>query len=365
MKKLLFILLPLFLVQISCKNKLNLPEKQVHDNNLQELNPNLIKQQFFSEIEIENKIKKQIKTQINNGVLVSEMEVPFNEKTLHYLGYIHPNALSIFSKNLITNQKAPELNKKLHVYNYDNFYISTEENDTISQQNAYFALRAINILKYRYTEAYNRLIKNAMFGPKSIPSLGFNYLNSNQAIWIAFNKNPSAIASNRLYLILDGYADPNKTIDLYRNIAIINIDSENILGHLNIGSKPIYKAKTAEENRIKYLKEGLVESIIHEMFHNYIDYAHSALPEYNAIYKMRGLNSFNNFEENIVLNTSLSYFNRKGGFTNSIRNYYYPNTFDANVKSLKNNKLFNTYFKSVFNKQPNNLRADLKMNILD
>lgn len=365
MKNILFILFPLLLFQISCKNKISLSEKQWQNNNLHELNPEVIEQQNFSAIEIETKINTSIQTQINNGALVSNMKVPFNEKTLHYLGCIHPNTLKLFSKNQITNQKAPELNKKLHVYKYDYFYISTETNDTVSQQNVYYALRAINILKYRYPQAYNRLIKNTMFGPKPMPSAGFNYLNTNQAIWIGFNKNPGAIASNRLYLILDGYADTHKTIDLYRNIAIVNIDSENILGHLNLGSKPIYGNSTANKNRMDYLKEGLVESILHEMLHNYIDYAHSALPEYNALYKMRGKTSFNNFEEILVLNTSLSYLYREGGFTNKIKDYYYQNTFDANISNLKYSGLFETYFKNVFNKQPYNLREDLKLSLLN
>lgn len=363
-KKTMFLLL-LFLVKFSIAQDSSKIQLELKKHNLSWINPDSINQDEFSVTEIDDKIKVIIEKQISNKTLLVDMVVPFNEKKLMYLGFKHPNELNIFSKNQITTSNACELNSKVHIYKYDNFYISTEEDEKFSQENIYYTLRAINILKYRYNEAYSRLLLNTFSTIKTKPSTGFSYLNSNKAIWVGFNYNPTAIAANRTYLILDGYTDSNKTIDLYQNISVVNIHSNNILGKSSIGSKPIYKKSDSNINRENYLKEGLLESIIHEMLHNYIDYSHSALPEYNAIYKMRGMNSFNNFEENIVLNTSLSYFYKKGGFSNYIKDFYYTNTFDININSLKNQNLLESYFKSVFNKAPSDIKSEMKMQLLE
>lgn len=360
----LFIFVLLLYTVFSSQESLNI-QNELNEHNLNWINPKTINQNDFTEIEIENKIEALIQEQKSNNILVINMEIPFNEKKLKYLGFKHPNELNLFVKKPVNSSNASELNNKIHIFKYDDFYISIENDDKINQENVYYTLRALNILKYRYKAAFNKLFQKTFSTLKSTPSFGFNYLNTNKAIWVGFNSNPKAIASNRSYLILDGYADLNKTIDLYRNISILNIHSNNILGNSNIGSKPIYNESDAYLNRIKYLKEGLLESMVHEMLHNYIDYSHSAQPKYNAIYKMRGMKSFNNFEENIVLNTSLSYFYTKGGFTNSIKDFYYTTTFNTNMNTLKRQNLFQTYYKSVFNKEPYQINLNMKMSILE
>ncbi len=365
MKRLALIPLTYLFIQISFAQK-TLPEMtELNNHELSWINPDLINQEEFTEVEIENQIKRLVEEQTNDNLLVVEMEIPFNEKKLNYLGFIHPNNLDVFTKNQITAFTACELNRKLHIYKYGDFFISTEEDKEVNQENVYYALRAISILKYRYTEAYQRLFVDTRSPAKPKPTSGLKYLNINRAVWIGFNYNPVSIAANRMYLILDGYADSNNSIDLYRNTSNVYIHSENILGNSNIGSKPIYGETSSHLNRIKYLKEGLLESIVHEMLHNYIEYSHSALPAYNAIYKMRGMKSFNFLEENIVLNTSLSYFYKKSGFTDDVKDFYYSTIFHPNINSLQKQNLFATYYESVFNMEPDDIRTEMKMNILD
>lgn len=102
------------------------------------------------------------------------------------------------------------------------------------------------------------------------------WVNSNKAFWIAFNFNPDYIASNNTVFLGAGYFQaPNNSIGKYRNIALVNIDSKNIFGDLKpIVSRPIYKRGNNWDNYYAYMREALIESLIHEMGgHNYIDIA--------------------------------------------------------------------------------------------
>ncbi|AXT61120.1 hypothetical protein D1816_12425 [Aquimarina sp. AD10] len=340
---------------------------ELNKHDLSWINPNSINQDSLSMSEIENEIKLLVEKQANSEVFVADMIVPFNEKKLKYIGFIHPNEIGMFDNYRITSKSACEMNQKNHIYKYDDFYISTEEDDRISQENIYYSLRAYLILKYRYKKAYINLFEKTRTILKPNPSQGFDLLNTNKAFWIAFNYNPVDIAANRAYYILDGYVDDDKKISLYRNVAFVNIHSNNILGKSKFGSKPIYNEENSSLNRYSYLKEGLIETIVHEMLHNYISYAYTASREYNAINNMRNKHqgSFMPFEENIVVNTSLSYFYKQGGLKNQIKDFYYTKTFDKNIESLKTKRLFQSYYKSVFNIEPGNIKEEMKMSVLN
>jgi hypothetical protein len=316
---------------------------------------------------IDLKIFKSISEQVSKNILNEEIETTINYKKLKYLGFIHPNKTGLFNANPIStlNKNTPELDKKLHVFNYDDFYISTEINNKQNRLNIYYTLRAINILKVRYKELYNVLFKNSKKFATKKPNYA-NWVNSNKAFWIAFNNNPTYIASNNTIFLGDGYF-LNSTIGKYRNVALVNIDSENILGKSQtIGSRPIYNQEKNSDNHLKYLKDGLIESITHEMLHNYIDLAYSYKESINKIKTSRANCNFKYAEENTVLNTSLSYFIKKGGLHKKLIEYYYLNTFDFNIETLRRTNQLNEFSKVFTKSFKNKTWKDIfKLKLLD
>lgn len=335
-------------------------------------------QSGLTEAQIDTAISNRIKRAANASILNSDIEIPIDTAKLLYLGYIHPNRTNIFTSNPIGTvynngkKNTPELDTQIHVYKYGNFYFSTESDSAVDQQNVYYAIRAINILQSRYPDAFEEMFTSTMSFPTQTPNYN-QWVNSNKAFWIAFNENPEAIASNNTIFLGEGYfQSPNNNIGKYRNVALVNIDSRNIVGNnSNTGSAPIYRRETAWENYHAYMREGLIESIIHEMGHNYIDLAYT----YNdRFYKIKNARNDSNFarhaEEIAILNTSISYFTRKGGMANTLSNYYYTNTFDPKIVIINNLGKLDDYASFFSDLTPNssttngNLRTIFRLPLL-
>lgn len=315
---------------------------------------------------IDFKIYESISKQVSKGKLNEAIEIPFNYNKLNYLGFMHPNETGMFNaKPISAYNNTSELDKKLHIFNYGDFYISIEATDQPNLLNVYYTLRAINILKIRYKELYNELFKESKKFATNKP-LHANWVNSNKAFWIAFNNNPAYIASNNTVFLGEG-SFVNSTIGKYRNVSLVNIDSENILGkYPTIGSRPIYHQKKDADNHLKYLRDGLIESISHEMLHNYIELAYPYNASINKIKMNRGNSNFRYAEENAILNTSLNYFIKKGGLNQKLIKYYYRNTFDYNIETLRRTNQLTQYGK-VFeeNIQNKNWKEIFRLKILN
>jgi len=321
-------------------------------NNLKKITSgNDFNQALFNSEQIDSTIYTRIIEQVNKGLRNEEIDIPFNKQKLKYLGNIHPNETGIFEVNPISaaNNNTPELDKNLFIFKYEDFYISLESKNHEDIQNLFYTLRAINLIKIRYPERYLNLFTNTQEFATQSPKYG-NWVNSNKAFWIAFNNNPIYIASNNTIFLGDGYFS-NTEVGKYRNVSLVNINSEHILGKLpSVGSRPIYNHHLDTDNHINYLKDGLIESICHEMIHNYIDLSYTYDITINQIRQNRGNNNFKYAEENAVLNTSLTYFISKGGLNEKLISYYYKNTFDHNICQLNAASQLNKYAQ-IFTKE--------------
>ena len=327
-------------------------------------------QENLTSAQIDLEISHIIKTAALNQVLTKDIETPINTKKLIYLGYKHPNNLNIFKQNPISSNNSSNINKTLHIYKYDQFYFSTETNSATDQTHIFYSIRAIEILKNRYTEAFQMLFTNTTFYQTDRPKFE-TFANANKAFWIAFNTHPIYIAESLTTFLQEGYF-PNTDgvlVARYANIPVISIHSENILGTNNTkGSKPIYNKPTAQENYKLYMREALVETILHEMLHQYIDYAYPYNETISKIKHSRNLYAFNLAEECATMNTSLSYLMRKGGFSNTLFDYYYPTVFNYNITTLKNKNLLDSY-RAIFNNSSafsnKNLRDIFNLHLFD
>lgn len=310
-------------------------------------------QKYLTVDEIDTKIKSIITNEAQKNVPLAYVQVPINSQKIVYLGYKYPAETGIFNNySAWYNNGLGHLNVKAHFYTYDNFIFSTENDQAVDQKNVYYAIRSICILQYRYPRIYNKLFTSTQNYISNSPAFG-NFLNSNKGFWIAFNKNPIGMASNNtVYLGAGYYYNSNPQIGIWNNIAVINIHSEKILGSSNISSKLIYNKENSWENYELYMTEGLPVSMIHEMTHNYIDYAHTADADMFRIRLYRGSPNFNLAEENAVVNTIYSYFNLQGGLLNNQSKYYYKTVFEPNIKVLEAGGQIKAYAYAFSNSNP-------------
>ncbi len=321
----------------------------------------------YSLTQVDSIIYSGIIEQVDAGMLNEEIQIPYNDTKLKYLGFIHPNETNLFDANPISkkNNNTPELDKQLYIFQYGDFYVSLESKTDESILNLYYTMRAINIIQIRYPEIYQKLFTNSMQFATESPQYG-NWVNSNKAFWIAFNENPHYIASNNTIFLGAGYFQ-NSQIGKYRNVSLVNIDAENISGKLStVGSRPLYNQSSDSDNHLKYLKDGLIESICHEMIHNYIDLSYTYDPTVNTIRQNRGNSNFIYAEEIAVMNTSLTYFIEKGGLNENLISYYYKHTFNYNICLLNEANQLDLYGK-VFTKNyaPSDWKRVFKLNLFD
>lgn len=301
-----------------------------------------------------------------NKTKIVEIEVPINSKKLKFLGYMHPNDLGIFDAWKVSSQNSNSINKQLYIYQYEDFYISTENDDSTSQINIFYTIRAIILLKYYFPTVYNRLFLETKNHISKQPKFT-TFLNSNKAFWIAYNTTPDYIAKSQTSFLSDGYfpTSNNQQIEKYKNIPIIDIHSENIKGiNKKNGSFPIYKKTKSTENYLLYMKEGIIETFTHEMLHRYVDFAY---PHSNTFFKIKSFREGKNnliAEECGIMNTSLSYYLKSGYFTNAIFEYYTP-IFDANSSKMKSEKIYKTYSQAFKTWKKKNFNTPKEVFILD
>ncbi len=320
---------------------------------------------------MESEIRYVIKSADNQGIAIRDIELPINVIKLEYVGYLHPNDIGIFSANPVRSDNSASINKKLYIYRYDNFYFSTETDNIQSQKNVYYAARAVEILRAKYWLAFERLFTDTERYPSDRPKLEL-FSNMNKCYWIAFNETPDYIAKSYTSFLGEGYfpdVDGAGNVSRFRNVVVIDIHAKNILGNeTSKGSRPIYKRSTADENYTLYMKEGLIETLIHEMIHRYIDYLYPHDKMLSDIRRNRNVGVFNMAEENAVVNTSLSYLLNEGGMGDELFKYYYKEVFQSNVAALHSSGQYEPYarlFADSVTISAGNERKIFRMKVLD
>lgn len=324
-------------------------ERQLKDRNLRWIKTgNDFDQGIYRNAEeIDKEIEKRIKAYDRETAIVT-FDVPINYSRLLYEKYQKYTEFNPDIGNLNLSGSGQPLDKKAHFWRYGNIYIAVEGDSYKDQLNVYSIARAVEILKYRYPEAYQKLfIEVGNFKGKNLSYA--RWKNKYAVLLFSFDESPSHIAGG---ITANGkkanntYFD-NNGIGEYSNVSVVSIDSVNIEGKNDSGSKPIYRSG-AEENYMRYLREGLVETLVHEMIHRYIDYMNSYDESFNKIFNLRydenyPLDSRISGEEVIVTTTSLHYFQKKGGLQSSIPFYYGMDMMVSLEKLKQSSSLTNAY----------------------
>lgn len=306
----------------------------------------------------------QVEYQISNLISKSgetySIECPVNSKRLSYIGFVAPKDIAAFASDFFKANSMTQ--QKQHVYKYDIFYIAVPDNKRIDVLNLFFTVRALNIIRYKYPDAYSELVSqtllpnynkyaNAVINNKLT---NIKYLNSNKLFFIAFNQVPDAIAAGITALNNDS-SDwvKDASVKIYQNFPMISIHNTNLLGkNTGYGSNGIYNLSEPALNYQLYMRDGLVETLVHEFIHRYIDVNYTVDEFCNYLYNNRNKEdvSLVAFEEAIVRYTAANYFDNATGISPQMMRFEKVEA-DLNCIDLIKNGLMNNLIKQVQEKK--------------
>lgn len=287
----------------------------------------------------------------NVASAIIDLNIKIDTSKIQKLGYKNIDELNLLGRTKPTRIRTitdftPHVGGKFYNFQYDGIFVIQSKKDadlkTLNvnrNQNVelYYSIRAIEVLKNRFTFLYQKLISNLVY-PQIQSTERDNYTNwynRYPKIIISFNTGSNDIAISGTYLDPAplNFNSNGQSMSLYENFPIISINSENIKGtNQTAGSYPIYKRSNPQENYLLYLKEGLLHSICHELIHRYIDINNikkGSISNYISFGNGRiNRNDPNydknlyNIEEAIVNRTLDKYFNQAGGLSSDLLNFY-------------------------------------------
>ncbi|MBL9105982.1 MAG: hypothetical protein JNL82_33985 [Myxococcales bacterium] len=247
---------------------------------------------------------------------------------LTYLGHQHINATGAFTEaDVVAPDNFSWLDGMRHIYRYDqHIYIMTVGDGPADQLEVYYAVRALEVLRTGYPEAWQQLLIKPFELPAEDVLDGFGWKNRLRSLVLSFDPSPFYIAAGLTILDTAPIKNMQSGLDEYNNVAAISLDSETILGTMpDIGSEPIYMKPTADENFLRYMREGAVETLVHELLHTRIDRLNSVDPGMNLLYDHRVDNDACakwELEEALVAAASLLLFRKLGGVGETYLDYY-------------------------------------------
>lgn len=261
------------------------------------------------------------------------MDVPINRNRLaapaqHVYKDFEPRAMKL------RNQPG---DTRMYVWRYDDVDVLVAGDSPRDQLNVYATARALEILRHRYPKAYQTLfVEPRQYA--GIPPMR-SFVNRFDRIMVVFDSTTDAsVAESGSALGQAIGVSAPVPHQQWSNAAVIAIDSENILGGSFTGSRPLYRAGP-EENNMRYLREGLVETLVHEMLHRVIDTKRNLDPLATLIAEARFGRPLNShWEEVFITNTSLTFFQKHGGLQAPIP-YYYRGIMDGNIAVLHAHRL--------------------------
>ena len=254
---------------------------------------------------------------------------------LEYLGYLHPNATGAFTTDdVITPSNIAWLDGERHVYRYGgSIYVMTEQDEARDQLEVFFTVRALELLRVDHPATYQALLVDTAEYPAEAPIDGLGWKNRTRSVVISFDTTPLYIAAG--ITVLDAAPTLDQGLDLYSNVPAISIDRETILGASDqVGSRPIYDKPGDDENFLRYMREGVAETLVHELLHRYVDRLNSVDAAMNDLYFRRGdMQACARFEleEALVAAASLLHFRAAGGVGETYLDYY-DVVLDANLE---------------------------------
>ena len=286
---------------------------------------------------------------------------------LEYLGHIHPNDSGAFTTNdVVSKDNIAWLDGERHVYRYDEaVYLMTEQDGAVDQLQVFFTVRALELLRHGHPTAYQRLVVDTAQYPADPVLQGLDWKNRERSLVFSFDTSPLYIAAG--ITVLDAAPTKDKGVNLYSNVPAISIDRETILGAMpDIGSRPIYQRPSDDENFLRYLREGLADTVLHELLHRYVDRLNSVDARMNALYFRRTDQTACarwELEEALVAAASLLHFRKDGSIGDTYLEYY-DLVLDTNLAVVKKCPEYMTTWKDQF-ASPSGVHERYDLRLLD
>jgi hypothetical protein len=137
----------------------------------------------------------------------------------------------------------------------------------------------------RVRPAAYEFITSTMRFPTAPPLPGARRFDRAAAIFVSFDKTPKFIAAGAT---VDGLSAREDSMTLSSNYSLISIDEETIRGNdPNVGSRRIYKLPTPDANYRRYMTDGVMFTLVHEMAHRHIDHVRSTSQLARTMYEAR------------------------------------------------------------------------------
>lgn len=265
-------------------------------------------------------------------------DVAIADAPLTYLGQMHPDESGAFSTDdAVAAGGIAWLDSPRHIYRYaEDIYIMTEADDAVAQLEVYYTARALEILRTDHPAVYERLVVEPGEYAQEPTLDGLGWKNRLRALVISYDTSPLYIAAG--VTVLDAAPVATMGVDAYSNTAAISIDRETILGASEeVGTRPVYGEPSDDANLLRYLREGLAETLVHELLHTRVDRLNSVDARMNELY-FRRTDPFAcarfALEEALVAASSLLHFREAGGLSDAYLDYY-DAVLDANLAAVE------------------------------
>jgi hypothetical protein len=143
---------------------------------------------------------------------------------------------------------------------------------------------ALDSLRTARPSAYEFLTSTLRF-PTAPPLANTNRIDRSGVVVFSFDKTPDHVAAA---VQVDGRFVFADDLQLYTNVGLISIDEETIVGNeADNGSRRIYRLPTDSANYRRYMTDGVIFSMVHEMAHLHISHIRGSSRLAAAIYEAR------------------------------------------------------------------------------
>ena len=200
---------------------------------------------------------------------------PVAAEQLAYLGYVSPPTCFPYDG---VHAPPPGLRRPHHVYRYgERFAVLTASDGRRDQLIAYAVLRAFELLRRREAPLFEALFVGPQTPAAQLarirardPDKPVRFLNLTRAIAVVIDGGGPAIARSNYDLgtreveAVAREGAPPTEVDVFRNVGTIYLDRAAIEGH---GSRELYGGDDLTANFVRYLRDGLVETLVHEGLH--------------------------------------------------------------------------------------------------
>jgi len=204
-----------------------------------------------------------------------EAQVPVARDQLSYLGYRLPKSLEPYSK---VHALPSQLRHPHHVYRYREFTILVETEGRREQLCVYATARALELLRTRWPREFEVLFRGPQSAKAQLKAIRsrdakkpVSFLNLDLAhTFVWQGRSGGAIASSsydlgtRAQVVLQ---DGRRKLELglFRNVSTTYLNLTAIQG---FRSQKLYQRTSLRENFLRYLRDGLAETLVHEALHN-------------------------------------------------------------------------------------------------